>query len=283
MPGYVYLAAGVYAFGGGLLADQDDRRRLRRARHGGGVRDRARDLRPRRRVPGGPPVRALAGGDRRLQRDRHRHAGGGAAGAGGLAAGAQRRAAAAGGAGGVRAGDGARLLRARGRAAAGAAGGVSLSRARRQLAARRHPHPRRGGRRLPGAAPLGAAQPPPLRRAVLHRQPRRPHGAGRREPQLATGATAGRSIGCSPRGPATRSSRRRTGSRIASPTRWPSSGPPSRRATRSACWSPRPIACWGPSARCSTGRSIARACCRPGAGSTSTGPASSGWSTTATI
>ena len=134
----------------------------------------------------------------------------------------------------------------------------------RDLRARHHPHARGGGGRAAGFAPLGAAQPPPLRRALPDRQPRRPHRAGRRQPQL-------RRVLQPLAQPAVRRGDRlravlvaSSGSRIAPPTRWPSSGPRFRRATRSACWRRRPIGCSASSGRCSTGRSTARACCAPG-------------------
>ena len=156
MPGYVYLAAGVYAFGGGLLA-------VKMIGVASGALATAAVYGTARAIfgrgaaflagllcalwPAGIAVSSVTGTDMP------------AAALLGLAVWLLARNAArpaAGGAGGVRPGDGARLLRAGGRAAAGAAGGVSLSRPGRQLGARRHPHVGCRFRRLPGTSSLGA-------------------------------------------------------------------------------------------------------------------------------
>ena len=138
-------------------------------------------------------------------------------------------------------------------------------------------HRARLRRRRGGAAAVGHPQPAALRRILHHRQPRRPHRAGRRQPRhrgrlLALAepdVLAGHRL--SPvRSEAAR--RRPRGLRAGEVL-----GARSSRRTRSGWSPPRPIGCSPTSARCCTGRSIARACSaiRRARSSIATAPASS--------
>ena len=190
----VHLHAGLRAAGrrragaGRRPAGREDARR-RRGRPGrvGGLRDRGPSLGPRHGDRRRLADCRLAGRNRGCQRDRHRHAGSGAAGRGGRGAGAARGARAALARGDrLRRDAGAGGLRARGRAAAGAArvsllGGGSADARRAQ--GRSRAHRARLRRRRGGAAAVGHPQPAALRRALHHRQSRRPHRAGRRQPR----------------------------------------------------------------------------------------------------
>ena len=283
MPGYVAMVAVVHALGGGLLAIKmigvvagglaaGAVYGLARLLFGGAAA-----------VVAGSDVRALARRDRGRERDRNGHAGGRADRRRRLDAGSRGGAAAARRAGALRPAARPGGLPARGRVAAGGARRPALSRARRGVRARHHAHARRLPHRRAGAAALGHPQQDPLRRVLPHRQPRRPHRAGRFQPELrrkllpvAEPPVRGGDRLPAVRAPASRErSRRVQAGRAVGEAGAEVRARPARVQGRQAADAA--------SGSCCTGRSTGRACCRRGAGrspgSPPTAPASNASST----